>query len=117
MLVLSSLTSKAMGPHSSKSGSIGWLANLEHVIVHEIAYCVVENIWPPRFISVGERKFECRTGQVRIENVRIGNIDDGWFWRSLEKFGGVVHEPLVELVITGDELANALAAIRDVLTA
>ena len=45
------------------------------------------------------------------QHVGVGRVDDGRLGRAGEDLGGVGHEPLVELVVAGDEHGDGLLAL------
>jgi hypothetical protein len=71
--------------------------------LYKFADSIVENIGPPRFVSVSEGKFEGCAGKMGVKNIGIFDRDDGWLGRALEELGGMMHEPLVKLIVAGDE--------------
>ena len=82
------------------SGAAGLEQQL--VVDHKVAHAVVERLAPIRVVGVGKRFLECSAREVRAEDERVIGVDDRPLGSAVEQFGGVAHDPLVELVVAGN---------------
>ncbi len=72
---------------------------------------VVEQAGPVLLVGPREGPFERRACQVGAEHERVGRVDHGRLGRPREQLVGVADQPLVELVVAGDEDGQALLGL------
>ena len=76
----------------------------EQIAGREVAHPGGEEVVaPPALVAVGEGPFERGAREVGSEDERVGGVDHRALGRPFEQRPRVAHEPLVELVVAGDE--------------
>ena len=73
------------------------------VVEHQQSHGFIEHVGPPAVVVGSQGQFVGGARQLVGEHVRVGGIDDGGFGWSGKDLVGVVHVPLVELVVAGHE--------------
>lgn len=105
------------GPHRDRlagGGSGGGAVEGAHeqpVVEDEGADAVVEQARPPALVVAAQRQLVGGARQVGEQHVGVGRVDDGGLGRAVEHLGGVGHEPLVELVVAGDQHGQRRARV------
>ena len=81
------------------------------VVDDQAAHALLQQVAPPAFVVGGQRALVGGAGQVGEEDVGVGGVDDRGLGRSGEDLLRVGHEPLVELVVAGDQHGDRLLAL------
>ena len=103
--------SSPTSPHGCGSLAMGRGPELEQVIEHQPADCILERVTPPSLVGRREWEFIGGAGQMGQQHMGVLRIDHRRFRGSVEQFIGMGDEPMIELIVTGDERGERVLAL------